>query len=215
MTPQEELQKVVDERDVLKFELESMIGEEIPTEAGFSFNFQVTHELMGTAQATFRRARSNEWPYAMNDAKNFSQYAVKNGWKFKPGPQAAPPPKSAPVEAEDNPQPKEVQSADVPPAPDGKAWLTLDVARVVVKPEPGDLVTIEFYAPGHKWPDLKANKWKIERAQGLMKHVTSHDVRKAADLSLACVVYYLNGKEKADKPGEFWKDVYHVRPDSF
>lgn len=187
-----------------------------PAEAGFSMNFQLSHDVIGPAQVTFRGTRASDWAYVMTQAKEFSQYAVKNGWKFRQQPQIAPPPKTAPVEPEEELLGDTPQPASVPPLPDGaKTWLTISISRVVVKPEPGDLVTIEFYASGHKWPDIKANKWKIERAQGMLKHVTSHDVRKAADLSLPCIVYYLNGKEKADKPGEFWKDVYHVRPDNF
>lgn len=213
------LQKVTEERDGLTLELERLKinhALEIPNEAGFSMNFQMAHDVIGSAQITLRGARADDWAHVMNQAREFGQYAFKNGWKFKAGPVSAPPPKSAPVEQESPVADGDTPQANIPSLPDGyKAWLTIVAARVVVKPEPGDMVTVEFYAAGHKWPDIKANKWKVERAQGLLKHVTSHDVRKPADMSLACTVYYLNGKEKADKPGEFWKDVYHVRPDNF
>jgi len=214
MTLQEETQAIAEERDRLKSIIDG-INTEAPSEAGFSMNFQISHDVIGPAQVTFRGTRSNDWSRVMASAKEFSAYAMANGWKFKQAPQAAPPPKVAPQD-HDDPQPKQLSTDGVPALPEGaKAWQTISATKVIVKPEPGDLVTIEFYAAGHKWPDLKANKWKLERAQGFLKHVTSHDVRKPAELALSCIVYYLNGKEKADKPGEFWKDVYHVRPDNF
>lgn len=188
-----------------------------PAEAGFSMNFQISHEVIGQAQVTFRGTRSSDWSYVMTQAREFSQYALQNGWKFKVSTPAPPPATNgaaAIVREEGNghlAEHIEETAARVPEPPAGKVWHTIDAARVVVKPEPDNRVTLEFYESGHKWPDIKANKWKMEQARGLLKHVTSHDPEKAADLSLACRVYYTDGKEKNDKPGEFWKDIGHVR----
>lgn len=190
----------------------------VPAEAGFSANFHLTHEKTGPIQFTFRGATSAEWHAVMNDVSEFTQHMKALGYRFNV-PQAAPPPvanKAAEIVAEEGNHELsaqiKAQAERVPDPPAGKQWQTIAAARVVIKPEPGDLVSVEFYEPNHKWPDIKANKWKNERAAGLLKHVTSADVSKAADLSLGCVVYYVNGAEKKDKPGEFWKDIYHVRP---
>lgn len=189
-----------------------------PAEAGFSTNFHLTHDKTGPIQFTFRGAYSSDWPDVMRDVSAFVKHMTERGYRFNV-PQPAPPPtpnKAAEIMAEagnhESAQAIKEMAERVPDPPQGKQWQTIAAARVVIKPEPGDLVTIEFYEPNHKWPDIKANKWKHERAAGLLKHVTSASVTAPADLSLGCVVYYVNGAEKKDKPGEFWKDIYHVRP---
>ena len=189
-----------------------------PAEAGFSANFHLTHEKTGPIQFTFRGATSSEWHAVMRDISEFTQHMKALGYRFNV-PQSAPPPipnKAVEIMAEagnhESAQALKEIAERIPDPPQGKQWQTITAARVVIKPEPGDLVTLEFYEPNHKWPDIKANKWKHDRASGLLKHVTSADVSKAADLSLGCVVYYVNGAEKKDKPGEYWKDIYHVLP---
>lgn len=103
---------------------------------------------------------------------------------------------------------------EVPPPPAGKEWITFDANRLVIIPQPDEKVTLEFFAGSDKWPKVKVNKWPWEGATGLLRHVTSADVSKAANLTLSCRVYYTLGKEfKLDngKTGNY-KDVAHVRP---
>jgi hypothetical protein len=98
----------------------------------------------------------------------------------------------------------------VEPAPAGKQWLTMDIARMVIKPEPGDLYTLELYASGHKWPDLRASKRKLNVVQGLIKHITDPAIAtKPQDLSVNAIAYYLEGKPKDS--GGYWLDLYHIR----
>lgn len=110
------------------------------------------------------------------------------------------------------------QAAAVPPAPDGKQWNVTDIAFVKILPQPGDKITIEFYAADRKTPHndyvtLKANKWDIGRAAGLMKYATSADVTKPAEFMLSCKVFWLDGKEYKDTSGgtKHYKDIYYVR----
>lgn len=220
MTPQEQ-DALTEERDALKLQLELTRAElqsAAPAEAGFSANFHLLHDKAGTMQFTFRGARSGDAEAVMGHAQKFIAHMKTNGWRFNV-PQPAPPPaqhKAAEIAAEEgNHELAHNIKQDyerVPDPPQGKTWQTITAARLVIRPEPGDLVTLEFYEPNHKWPDIKASKWKLERATGLLKHTTSAPVNVAADLTLGCVVYYVNGAEKKDKPGEFWKDIYHVRP---
>jgi len=115
--------------------------------------------------------------------------------------------------------------ADVPPG----EYETLDAARLLVIPQPDNLVTLEFYGERQKFPGIKVSKWKLESARGLLKHVLDTDtvflevngetVVKPADLALRCRVFYKLGKEYsytdkqsgAKKTGHY-KDVEHVRP---
>ena len=107
----------------------------------------------------------------------------------------------------------------LPPAPDGKPWLYADADRLKILPQPGDLINMEFYRAGLEYPVIKVNKWKAPQAQGLVKYVTSQDVLRPAELSLACRVFYTEGKEyhytdrrtSEDRVGRY-KDVGHVRP---
>ena len=98
---------------------------------------------------------------------------------------------------------------DVPPAPGGKSWKTMDISRLVIKPEPGDLYTCELYAAGHKWPDLKMNKRKLEIVTALVRPVTSADPSKPLDAAVSATAFYLEGKPKEN--GGFWLDLYHLR----
>jgi hypothetical protein len=106
------------------------------------------------------------------------------------------------------------QAAAVPAAPSGKQWNITEIVFVRILPQPGDKVTVEFYGNDRKQPhnnyaDLMVNKWDADKVAGLMKHVTSADVTKPAELALTCHVYWLEGKEKSN--GGHFKDVYHVR----
>lgn len=113
----------------------------------------------------------------------------------------------------DNAGAAELQAAldDVGEPPTGKKWLTMNVSRMVIKPEPGDLYTLEVYQSGHKWPDLRVNKRKIESVRGLVKHITSADPTKPQDLTINATAYYCEGKAKDNGQG-FWLDLYALRP---
>lgn len=104
----------------------------------------------------------------------------------------------------------ERQGEAVPPAPNGQAWLTMEIDRIVIKAEPGDAYTLEVYAPGHQWPDMKAAKRKAEVIGGLLKHITSDDPTKPADYRVNAIAYYLEGKTKTTGTGH-WLDLYHLR----
>lgn len=216
MFSEEAIQKLVEERDALQHTIEGLYAE-APAEAGFSMNFQMEHPVVGNTQVTFRGARAGDALKVVDHVRAFAANVTKNGWKFKvatPAPPPTPNGAAAIVREEGNGHLAahiEAEAERIPDPPAGKVWHTIDAARVVIKPEPDSRVTLEFYESGHKWPDIKANKWKMDQARGLLKHVTSHDPKEAADLSLACRVYYTDGKEKNDKPGEFWKDIAHVR----
>lgn len=102
----------------------------------------------------------------------------------------------------------------VPDASNGKAWITFDATTVNVLPQPDGRTTLEFYGAGQKYPGVKVNKWPVENCSGLMKHVTSEDMAKAARYDLHCRVYYTEGKEGKTTEGKVFhfKDVGHVRP---
>jgi len=112
----------------------------------------------------------------------------------------------------------QAQADAVPPAPNGEAWNVYDAVFVRILPQPDNKVNIEFYGnerkkPHNDYAELKVNKWTVEAAAGLMKHVTSHDVRVAGEFSLPCRVYWQNGKEYTTQSGEKrnYKNVAHVR----
>ena len=97
-------------------------------------------------------------------------------------------------------------------------WNIYPASFVKILPQPDNKVTIEFYGkdrkqPHNDYPELKVNKWDVAQAAGLMKHVTSADVSKAAEFSLNCSVYWLEGKEYTTKDGGkgHYKNVSHVR----
>ena len=134
-------------------------------------------------------------------------------------PQAAAPVKSKVAEAarsEGNDAfADDFEMADVPPAPDGKTWLTVQADSIKILPQPDDKVTLEFYLTGKQYPVIKVNKWGVPEVSGLLRHVTSQDVSKAAEVRLQnpCTVYYLEGKESTTPDGKkfHWKNVSHVR----
>ena len=138
----------------------------------------------------------------------------------KPLPPQAAAPKSDPAAdavRKDNPaMAAELEAGynEVPPAPAGKEWITADIDRMTVVPQPDDKVTLEFYEGDKKWPSCKINKWKIADAQALMKHVTSADLSKAANLTVHCKVYWVEGKEFTMPDGKtgHYKNVSHCRP---
>lgn len=103
----------------------------------------------------------------------------------------------------------QAQGEAVSPAPGGKPWLTMEISRIVIKAEPGDVYTLECFAPGHKWPDLKVSKRKADVIAGMLKHITSADPTKPADYQVNAIAYYLEGKPKEN--GGFWLDLYHLR----
>ncbi len=150
---------------------------------------------------------------------------TKEGYTAKPvgaqPQQAAPAPKEDPAAAiakevgnEEAAEALQKDYAELPPAPDGKEWQALEIARVVVLPQPEERCNVEFYADGHKYPDVKVVRWKNASVAGLLKHVTSHDVSQPGDFDLPCRVFYTWGREytKPDGTKGNYKDVGHVRP---
>jgi hypothetical protein len=112
----------------------------------------------------------------------------------------------------------ELHAADVALPPSRKGanvpYQAIQATTVKVLPQPDGKTTIEFYGDGRKYPDVKVNKWKVEAAAGLMKHVTAEPMDKAGEYKLPCVVYYTEGNEytKPDNTQAHYKDVEHVRP---
>lgn len=205
MTTQDEIKKLSDERDTLQKTLEDLYAE-APAEAGFSMNFQMAHPIVGNTQVTFRGARAGDGLRVIEQVRTFAATVQKNGWKFNvPAPV---PEKVAQAKPENGS--KAVSGQDVPAAPDGKDWLTVDIQQIKVLPQPDNKVKVEFWNPGRKYPEETVNGTN-ERGAGILKHVTDKDIRQPQNLSLPCRVYYILGKEKTNKPGEFWHDVYHVR----
>jgi hypothetical protein len=197
-----------------------------PNEAGFSMNMYLSNEIMGRVQFTFRGVTSAEWGIVLEDVDRFSHYMRDKGWKFDGEiklPSASAPAVSAPVriamEEGNKPLAQATANAelDVPAPPAGKEWIVFAASIVKVLPQPDNKVTLEFYAEGQKYPGVKVNKWKVENANGLMKHVTSEDMGKAAEYKLQCQVYYTEGAEGKTADGKVfhWKDVSHVRPFPF
>jgi hypothetical protein len=192
-----------------------------PAEAGFSTNMFLSHPIMGRLQFTFRGATSDDWGAVLESVDRFAHYMREKGWKFDGEKEvAAPPAPPADVKIvmqEGNKElAKDLQKNydDVGAPPAGKEWITFGASIVKILPQPDNKVTIEFYADGKKYPGVKVNKWKVESANGLMKHVTSEPMDKAAEYKLDCIVYYTEGAEfKLDngKTGRY-KDVSHVRP---
>lgn len=193
-----------------------------PAEAGFSCNFQIQHEKCGNMQVTFRGATAHQWAHVMADAEAFVRHMSGKGWHFPAQPTIAPPPTASKAEtivsAEQGATPEAKQAvkaiaasdAAIPPAPEGKEYKTVEIETVVIAPQPDDKTTIEFYGKGHKFPDLKASKWSIDRAAALLRHVTSAEVGKPAKLALACRAYYTDGRPNQN--GQPFKDIQHVRP---
>lgn len=189
-----------------------------PPEAGFSLNAQFgAGKVITGGQITFRTVNAQDWRMAFDE---FESLAKERGWKFAPAAIPAEPPapnRAATIarEAGNETAAKAIEQAAavVPLPPDGKTWLTLDAVRILLLPQPDTRIKIEFYADGHKFPDLKTT-WTAEQIAGLLKHVTSQDVTKAADLALRCRVYYTLGKEyqKPDGTKGNYKDIAHVRP---
>ena len=107
-------------------------------------------------------------------------------------------------------------AAAVPPSRKGAdvAYSTIDVDIVEVLPQPDGKTTVKFYGASDKYPRAQVNKWKVEAANGLMKHVTSEDMGKAAKYSIRCRVYYTQGAAFTNQNGEIkhYLDVEHVRP---
>lgn len=107
-------------------------------------------------------------------------------------------------------------AVDLPPSRKGAdvSYQTVDVDIVEVLPQPDNKVTLKFYGASDKYPRVSVNKWKVESANGLMKHVTSEDMSKAAKYSLKCRVYFTDGSAYTTTEGEtrHYKDVEHVRP---
>jgi len=189
-----------------------------PYEAGFSTNYFLNHPLMGRQQFTFRGATSAHWEEVMNDIHEFLVVMMEKGWTLDgaTGTPAALPKidfaAKLALEADNKQMARELQAdyEAVPLPPEGKTWQTYKADIVKVLPQPDNRVTIEFWSVGRKYPDLKVVKWKLESANGLMKHVTSEPMDKAAEYKLECVVFYTHGKEYEE--GKFYKDVAHVRP---
>ena len=109
-----------------------------------------------------------------------------------------------------------VSAAELPPSRKGAdvPYQTADVDIVEVLPQPDGKTTLRFYGANDKYPRVSINKWKVEAANGLMKHVTSEDRSKAAKYSIKCRVFFTDGASYTSTNGELrhYKDVEHVRP---
>lgn len=145
----------------------------------------------------------------------FTTYLEEKGVSPKPvGQQPAPPPTGDPAakiarEAGNTTLANELEAA-VQDVPESDYDEYLDFARLVIWPQPDDRVNLEFYVPGHKYADVKVNKWKTAQASGLLKHLMTADVTKPGDFNVSGRVFWKQGKEY--QPGKFYKDVTHVRP---
>jgi len=240
MSKQDEIQQIAEERDAARLELEQAHMELVafqqaaqeqveklkaacpPPESGVSINVAFTATTAGVTitggQLTLRAENHTQ---AFDVLATLAGIVQEKHWKFAPAPTAAAPPvenRALTIAREEGASPAvmaQVKQATegLPPPPDGKTWLTLDAERILLLPQPDTRIKIEFYAEGHKFPDLKTT-WKAEQAAGLLKHVTAQDVTKAADLALPCRVYYTLGKEytKPDGTKGNYKDIAHVRP---
>lgn len=165
---------------------------------------------------------------AIEDLYKGVAYGVEHyGWQVEPPKApAAPPPKpdaAAKLVAEEGNQEMaaelEAAALEVPPPPKGKEWQTADCVFLEILPQPDEKVTLKFYGNSRKqphddFPAITVNKWAWEQAQGLLKHVTTADVSKAATFTLPCRVYYTLGKAYTRPDGTTgnYKDVAHVRP---
>jgi len=218
---QAEFDKLVEERDALALALEQA-RKIVAPEAGFSVTWQVQPGgKVANLQCT---ARDPLLDNAEHVIQRVAGLWKRYEWSLIEPPQAAPPPvpsKAAEAVKDGTPEAQAAVKAVVegvgdPPA--GKEWQTCDVCFVKILPQPGELVSIEFYGNAHKqphddFPEVKVNKWKYEQAAGLMKHVTSASVKEANEFALSCRVYYTIGKEYTKKDGSKgnYRDIGHVR----
>jgi hypothetical protein len=161
---------------------------------------------------------------AVERAKEF--IAAQGGKPVRSRPADAPAPTPDPavkiaLEEGNKQMAAELQEAglEIPPAPAGKQYQVSDIAFVKILPQPGDRINIEFYSddrktPHNDFPSIKATKYDVGRAMGLLKHVTSADVTKPAEFMCRCKVYWTEGKEykKADGGTGHYRDIHHVRP---
>lgn len=188
-------------------------------EAPFSDTFKWVDEDGFEHMTTVRGWGDKSLSEGINKAKALIQY---NGGKpagHRATPAAAPQPDPAAKIAleEGNKQmaaEMQEQAVAVPPSRKGAPYQTVDVDIVEVLPQPDNKTTLKFYGANDKYPRVSVNKWKIEAANGLMKHVTSEDMSKAAKYHLKCRVYYTDGSAYQTTEGEtrHYKDVEHVRP---
>ncbi len=222
---QNEFDALVAERDGAKLvieELKERLALKTPAEAGFSLNLTLgAGDLITGGQIT---ARTDFVTDALKVMEKVEALVKARGWRWAEPLAKAPPPveskAAAIVRAEGNTALADqlAKPPDVGPIPDGKEWQTMDIETVESIPQPGDVINIIFYKAGHTKPDLKCQKWKIERAAGLMKHVTNADMSKPWKAVCACRVYYTIGKAftyNDPNTGELksgnYKDVAHVR----
>lgn len=193
-----------------------------PAEAGVSLNWQMIDGDGRAVGVTMRAATVDEWPHVLEQRRKFLAAALGK-WQDSPAPQLP-----AAVTTYRNPAGEPVttvngQAVPVPPPPDpgDGSEQFIDAVRILVKPEPDDKVTLEFYAQGHEYADLKASKWGTERAAELLAQANLGgviDVRRPVDTALASAkvtpfvvrIFYKLGKEyvskKTGKTGNY-KDI--------
>lgn len=175
-----------------------------PAEAGFSLNWTMRDRDGAAVQVTMRGARATDWPSIIHARAAFLERATAGGWSFAP--QASPAAQPAPQASAPAPA---ANGGSVPPAPAGEA-VSVDVARMEVKPEVDDKVTVLFYSKGHQYPDVRATKWKITRAREVFGALTGHDWTKPGDFAVAWRIWYTIGKEY--EPGKRYKDIQRAEP---
>jgi len=208
------------------------------TDASSKFSWTYGREQVFHVETTIARALSpDDYERHIKATISAMQLVIGLGGKANPvgaaaySTPAAPPPETKAVaiarQAGGNEAAAAVQEA-LADIPQGE-YETLDAVRLLVIPQPENRVTLEFYGERQKFPGVKANKWKLDLARALLKHVMNTDkvfveangqtVVQALDLTVACRVYYKLGKEYsyvdkqtgAPKTGHY-KDVEHVRP---
>lgn len=189
-----------------------------PAEAGFSTNFGLVSKGGLNFQFTFRGATAGDWPGVWEQVRAFMDWAHSAG--FSPAgaravQPAAPAALAQPAGQQPEP-PAQPNTAGLTPdveGPDGATKYELRIARCVVRPEPGDKVSLELYEGGRKFADLKAQKWARSRAASLLAPVTAQDLTQPAELAVSWVATYVLGREylKSDGTGGRYKDLVGIR----
>lgn len=114
-------------------------------ESQFSMNWTMIDGFGANVQITMRATRLNDWAEVMKTRKAFAEKAQENGWTFPGVVKAAVGPTAAP------PAP----ASTAPVAVGGASVKTIHATRMDVKPRTDGKLDIEFYEPGHNYPDIK------------------------------------------------------------
>jgi len=178
----------------------------IPSEAGFSLNWQMIDANGSPVQVTMRGATADEWKKVVRERSAFIQAATNTGgWKFANAPKQA-----SNLDAVEFPPSRPAPAPSAPAQTNGNgSELSKRINVIKVLPQPGDKVNIEFWATGRKYAELYAKGWALDRAKKLLAPVTQHNPASPAELSITCDVVYSLGKEY--KPGKHYEDVQYIK----